>query len=92
MLQLDGYESYLNAQKIDMNGHIKEFVSPGDCTDLCSTVDQELGSFIKQRFNLAFKNDFTVGAKQLTPPGGPDPDFASGKKCNPLSELGNIKV
>ena len=59
MLQLDGYESYLNAlKKIDTHGHIKEVVSPGDCTDLCSTVDQELGSFVKTRFNLAFKNDF----------------------------------
>ena len=58
-MQLDGYESYLNVlKKIDTNGHIKEVVSPGDCTDLCSTVDQELGSFIKERFNLAFKNDF----------------------------------
>ena len=59
LLQLDGYESYLNAlKKVDVNGHIREVVSPGDCTDLCSTVDQELGSFIKTHFNNAFQIDF----------------------------------
>ena len=57
--ELDGYESYLNAlKKVDVNGHIREVVSPGDCTDLCSTVDQELGSFIKTHFNNAFQIDF----------------------------------
>ena len=59
LLQLDGYESYLNAlDKLDVNGQIKEVVSPGDCTDLCSTIDQELGSFVKVAFNDAFKRDF----------------------------------
>ena len=59
LLQLDGYESYLNAlNKIDVNGQIRDVVSPGDCTDLSSTVDQELGSFVKIGFNDAFKEDF----------------------------------
>ena len=88
LLQLDGYESYLNALKsIDTDGHIKEVVSPGDCTDLYSTIrgycyqrliyllkcmgfflrilfyryyliDQEVGSFIKQHFNKAFRRHF----------------------------------
>ena len=49
LLQLDGYESYLNAiDEIDVNGQINEGVSPGDCTDLSSTIDQEIGSFIKK--------------------------------------------
>ena len=39
LLQLDGYESYLNALKKIDDGHIREVVSP-DYTDLCSTVDQ----------------------------------------------------
>ena len=59
LLQLGHYESYLNVlKKIDIDGHIREAVSPGDCTDLCSTVDQELGSFVKEHFNKAFKTDF----------------------------------
>ena len=59
LLQLDGYESYLNAiKKIDTDGHIREVVSPGDCTDLCSTVDQELGSFVKKEFNKSFQSHF----------------------------------
>ena len=59
MLQLDGYESYLNAiSSIDVEGHINEVVSPGDCTDLCSTIDQEIGSFIKAHFNAAFEKHF----------------------------------
>ena len=36
----------------------REAVSPGDCTDLCSTVDQEVGSFVKIHFNNAFQTDF----------------------------------
>ena len=39
LLQLDGYESYLNAIKKIDDGHIREVVS-SDYTDLCSTVDQ----------------------------------------------------
>ena len=39
LLQLDGYESYLNAIKKIDDGYIREVVSP-DYTDLCSTVDQ----------------------------------------------------
>ena len=59
LLQLDGYESYLNSlKKIDVNGQIRKVVSPGDCTDLCSTIDQELGSFVKIHFNDSFKKDF----------------------------------
>ena len=59
LLQLDDYESYLNAlNKIDVNGQIRDVVSPGDCTDLSSTIDQELGSFVKTGFNDAFKEDF----------------------------------
>ena len=59
MLQLDGYESYLNAiSSVDVEGHINEVVSPGDCTDLCSTIDQEIGSFIKAHFNAAFEKHF----------------------------------
>ena len=59
LLQLDGYESYLNAlKKVDINGHIREVVSTGDCTDLCSTIDQELGSCVKAHFNNAFQTDF----------------------------------
>ena len=59
LLQLDGYESYLNAiKKIGTYGHIREVVSPGDCTDLCSTVDQELGSFVKKEFNKSFQSHF----------------------------------
>ena len=59
LLQSDGNESYLNAlNKIDFNGQIRDVVSPGDCTDLSSTVDQELGSFVKIGFNDAFKEDF----------------------------------
>ena len=59
LLQLDGYESYLNAlKKVDINGYIREVVSPGDCTDLCSTIDRELGSFVKAHFNNAFQTDF----------------------------------
>ena len=58
-LQLDGYESYLNAlEKIDEDGQINEVVSPGDCTDLCSTIDQEIGSFVKAEFNKAFMIHF----------------------------------
>ena len=33
-------------------------VSPGDCTDLCSTVDQEIGSFVKAHFNDSFNKHF----------------------------------
>ena len=44
--------------KIDVDGQIRDVVSPGDCTDLSSTVDQELGSFVKTGFNDAFKEDF----------------------------------
>ena len=59
MLQLDGYESYLNAiDEIDVNGQINEGVSPGYCTDLSSTVDQEIGSLIKKEFNKSFQTDF----------------------------------
>jgi len=59
LLQLDGYESYLNAiNEVDVNGQILEAVSPGDCTDLGSTIDQEIGSFIKTDFNKSFKTDF----------------------------------
>ena len=59
LLRLDGYESYLNAfNKIDVNGQITDVVSPGDCTDLSSPVDHELGSFVKIGFNDAFKQDF----------------------------------
>ena len=61
MLQLDGYESYLNAlEAVDTQGHIREAVSPGDCTDLCSTIDQELGCFIKDEFNKSFRRDFNA--------------------------------
>ena len=45
-------------KKVDVDGHIKEAVSPGDCTDLSSTVDQEVGSFVKDVFNTSFKSDF----------------------------------
>ena len=59
LLQLDGYESYLNAlEEIDEDGQINEVVSPGDCTDLCSTIDQEIGSFVKAEFNKAFMIHF----------------------------------
>ena len=58
LLQLDGYESYLNAiKKVDVDGHIKEAVSPGDCTDLSSTIEQEVGSFVKDVFNTSFRAD-----------------------------------
>ena len=41
LLQLDGYESYLNAiKKIDVDGHIRKVVTPVDYIDLYSTVDQ----------------------------------------------------
>ena len=58
LLRLDGYESYLNAFNKIVNGQITDVVSPGDCTDLSSPVDQELGSFVKIGFNDAFKQDF----------------------------------
>ena len=59
MLQLDGYESYLNAlESVDTDGHINEAVSPGDCTDLSSTIDQEIGSFVKEHFNKSFQASF----------------------------------
>ena len=59
LLQLDGYESYLNAiDEIDVDGQINEAVSPGDCTDLGSTIDQELGAFIKKDFSKTFQKDF----------------------------------
>ena len=59
LLQLDGYQSYLNAiKKVDGDGHIREVVSPGDCTDLSSTIDQEVGSFVKDVFNTSFRADF----------------------------------
>ena len=59
LLQLDGYESYLNAlEKIDEDGQVNEVVSPGDCTDLCSPIDQKIGSFVKAEFNKAFMIHF----------------------------------
>ena len=45
-------------KKVDINGHIREVVSPGDCTDLCLTIDQDLGSFVKMHFNNSFHTDF----------------------------------
>ena len=61
LLQLDGYESYLNAlDKVDVDGHINEAVNPGDYTDVSSTIDQELGQFIKIDFNTSFKKDFNA--------------------------------
>ena len=45
-------------KKIDTKGQIREVVSPGDCTDLCSTIDQELGSFVKSHFNDSFNSHF----------------------------------
>ena len=70
MLQLDGYESYLNGiSSVDVEGHINEVVSPGDCTDLCSTIDQEIGSFIKAHFNiqghLRYKGRISRGGSKL---------------------------
>ena len=65
MLQLDGYESYLNAiSSVDVNGHINEVVSPGDCTYLCSTSDQEIG---KSTSMWLLKNTFVnilIGGKK----------------------------
>ena len=59
LLQLDGYESYLNAiKKIDVDGHINEVTNPGDTTDLCSTIDQELGAIIKKDFTATFDENF----------------------------------
>ena len=61
MLQLDGYESYINAiEANDNDGHIKEVISPGDCTDLCSTIDQEIGSFVKAHFTKSFMKHFNA--------------------------------
>ena len=55
LIQLDGYESYLNAlKKIDTKGQIREVVSP--------TIDQELGSFVKNHFNDSFKTHFNQNA------------------------------
>ena len=45
-------------KEIDEDGQINEAVSPGDCTDLCSTIDQEIGSFVKAEFNKAFMIHF----------------------------------
>ena len=59
LLQLDGYQSYLNAiQKMDVDGHINEVTNPGDTTDLCSTIDQELGAIIKKDFTATFDENF----------------------------------
>ena len=46
------------AKQCDVDGHINELVSPGDCTDLCSTIDQEIGSFVKAHFNDSFSENF----------------------------------
>ena len=46
------------AKQCDVHGHINELVSPGDCTDLCSTIDQEIGSFVKDHFNDPFNKNF----------------------------------
>ena len=45
-------------QSVDSNGNIKELISPGDCTDLCSTIDQEIGSFVKAHFTKPFMKHF----------------------------------
>ena len=37
---------------------MKYIVSPGDCTDLCSTRDQELSSFVKKEFKKSFQSHF----------------------------------
>ena len=47
MLQCDGYESMLNAlESEDTDGRIAELVSPGDCSDIASMPDCEVGVFI----------------------------------------------
>ena len=62
LLELDGYESYLNAIKnVDVDGHINECTNPDDATDLCSTVDQEIGALIKRDFQKSFDADFASG-------------------------------
>ena len=43
LMQMDGYESLINAvEDLDTEGQIKELISPGDCTDLCSVIDCEV--------------------------------------------------
>ena len=48
---------FVNAT-LDEDGQINEAVSPGDCTDLCSTIDEKIGSFVKAEFNKAFMIHF----------------------------------
>ena len=63
LIQVDGYESYLTPlKKIDTKGQIREGISPGYCTDSCSTIDQELKSFVKSHFNDSFKTHFNQNA------------------------------
>ena len=47
-------KSWLVNTTLDEDGQINEAVSPGNCTDLFSTIDQEIGSFVKAEFNKAF--------------------------------------
>ena len=42
----------------DTDGRIAELVTPGDCSDLCSAPDRELGAFIVKAVNSSFDADF----------------------------------
>ena len=59
LLQCDGYESFLNAlKKCDTEGQIRELISPGDCTDLCSMPDCDVGAFVKNLVDKEFEKDY----------------------------------
>ena len=59
LLQCDGYESFLNAlATVDTKGQIRELVSPGDCSDLCSMPDCEVGAFITKKVDKEFEDDY----------------------------------
>ena len=61
LLQCDGYESLLNAiESEDKDGKIFELISPGNCSDICSMPDCEVGAFLVRKVNNYFDNDFDL--------------------------------
>ena len=62
-MQIDGYGSLLNAiEKVDTYGQIKEVVSPPQCTDLCSTVDSNLGVIVKKGVQKRWTQHFNANS------------------------------
>ena len=59
LLQLDGYESYLNAlEEIDEDGQINEVVSPGDCTDFVLHHRLGIWKFCESRVQQSLHDTF----------------------------------